>query len=161
MCTLPWQCLLFHCVYWILIDCCQDINILFVMMKNSLSHKSSASKALYKVAIKVSPLSLNICMRTDPFCFAVTWCPSATSMNLSVSYNDPGMKSVTSGVIWQVSPESKIQLVDCELSPSSLFLLTSSFDIRAIDAYTLRSSSSSLLSFALLPFYFELSTRLC
>ena len=70
-----------------------------VMMENSLPHKSGASKTLYNVAIKVSPLLSNICMRTDPFCFAVTWCPSATSMNLYVSSNDPGMKSVTSGVI--------------------------------------------------------------
>ena len=34
----------------------------------------------------------------------------------SVSSNDPGMKSVTSGVIWQVALESKIQLVSCEVS---------------------------------------------
>ena len=86
-------------------------------MENSLSHKSDASKMLYNVAIKVYPLSSNICMRTDHFCFAVTWCLSANSINLSVSSNDPGMKSVTSGVIWQVAPESKIQLVNCELSP--------------------------------------------
>ena len=44
-------------------------------------------------------------------------CLSATSMNLSVSSNDPGMKYVTYGVIWHVAPESKIQLVNCELSP--------------------------------------------
>ena len=87
------------------------------MIENNMSHKSGASKTLYKVAIKVNPLSSNICMCTEPFYFAVTWCPSATSMNLSVSYNDPGMKSVTSGVIWHVAPESKIQLVNCELSP--------------------------------------------
>ena len=55
------------------------------MMENSLSHKSGASKTLYNVAIKVSLLLSNICMRTDPFCFAVTWCPSATSMNLYAS----------------------------------------------------------------------------
>ena len=69
-------------------------------------------------------------------------------MNLSVSSNDPGMKSVTSGVIWQVAPESKIQLVNYELSPESLFSCSSLLDIRAIDAYTLRSLSSSLLSHA-------------
>ena len=69
------------------------------MMENSLSHKSGASKTLYNVAVKVYPLSSNICIRTDPFCVAVTWCPSVTSMYLSVSYNDPGMKSFTSGVM--------------------------------------------------------------
>ena len=40
-----------------------------------------------------------ICMRTEPFCFAMTWCPSATSIYLSVSSNEPGIKSVTSGVM--------------------------------------------------------------
>ena len=58
-------------------------------------------------------------------------------MNLSVSYNDPGMKSVTYGVIWHVAPESKIQLVDCEMSLYSLFLRSASLEIRAIDTYIL------------------------
>ena len=59
-------------------------------------------------------------MRTKPFCFAVTWCSSATSMNLSVSSNYPGMKSVTSGVILQVAPESKIQLFNFGESDSEV-----------------------------------------
>ena len=88
-----------------------------VIMENKLSHESGVNSTLYKVAKKVFPLSSKIYIRTEPFCFAVTWCPSATSMNLSVSYNDPGIKSVPSGVIWHVAPESKIQLVNCELSP--------------------------------------------
>ena len=96
-------------------------------------------------------------MRTEFFCFAVTWCPSTTSTNLSVSSNDPGMKSVTSGVIWHVNPESKIQLVNYKLSPWSLFLRLSSLDIRAIDAYTLRSLSPSLLSHARLHFSLDFS----
>ena len=70
-----------------------------VMMENILSHKSGTNSTLYKVATKVFPLLSHICIRTEPFCFAVTWCPSATSMNLSVSSNDHGMKSVTSVVI--------------------------------------------------------------
>ena len=70
------------------------------MIENNLSHKSGARSKLYKVEMNFFPLSLHICIHTDPFCFAVTWFPSATSMYLSVSSNDPGIKSVTSGVIW-------------------------------------------------------------
>ena len=92
-------------------------KLINVTMENNLSHKSGANSTLYKVATKFFLLSLHICICTEPFRFAVTWCPSATSMNLSVSTNYPGMKSVTSGVIWHVAPESKIQLVNCELSP--------------------------------------------
>ena len=90
-----------------------------------MSHKSGLNITLYKVVTNVFPLSLHICIRTEPFCFAVTLCPSATSMNLSVSSNDPGMESVTSGVTWHVAPESKIQLVNCKLSPYSLLSLLS------------------------------------
>ena len=81
-----------------------------VMIENNLSHKSGARSTLYKVAMKVFTLLSHICIRTDTFCFAVKWCPSATSIYLSVSSNDPGMISLTSGVIWHVAPESKIQL---------------------------------------------------
>ena len=88
-----------------------------VMMENNLSHKSGANSTLYKVATKVFPLSSHIFIRTEHFCFSVTWCPSTTSMNYCVSSNDPGMQSVTSVVIWHVAPESKIQLVYCKLSP--------------------------------------------
>ena len=38
-------------------------------------------------------------------------------MCLSVSSNEPGIKYETSSIIWQVSHESKIQLVNFELSP--------------------------------------------
>ena len=60
-----------------------------VMIENNLSHKSGARSTLYKVATNVFPLSSHICISTEPLCFAVTWFPSATSMNLSVSSNDP------------------------------------------------------------------------
>ena len=110
-----------------------------VMIENNLSHKSGANSTLYKVATNVFLLSLHICIRTEPFFPAVTWCPSATSMNLFVSCNDHGMKSVTSGVIWHIAPESKIQLVNCKLSPYSLLPRLSSLDIHAIDAYILWS----------------------
>ena len=59
---------------------------------------------------------------------------------LSVSFNVPGMKYETSGVIWHVAPESKIQLVNCKLSPYFSLLRSSLLYIRAIDMYILWSS---------------------
>ena len=47
-----------------------------------------------------------------------------TSMYLSISTSEPGTKSEISGVMWQVAPESKIQLVSCNLSPKSLLGLS-------------------------------------
>ena len=59
---------------------------------------------------------------------------------------------VTSGVIWHIAPESKIQLVNCELSPYFTLLRLSLLYIRAIYAYILWSSLSSPLSHARLTF---------
>ena len=87
------------------------------MIENNLLRKSGAKSMLCNVAMKGSPLSSHIFIHTCPFCFVVTWCTSATSMCLSVSSNEPGIKSETSGVMWPVAPESKIQLVNCEMSP--------------------------------------------
>ena len=58
-------------------------------------------------------------------------------MYLSIYSNDPGMKSETSGVVWHVAPESKIQLVNYELSSYLSLECLSLLDIRAIDAYIL------------------------
>ena len=114
---------------------CPEFNN--AMIKNNPSHKSGAKSTLCNVVMKGSPRSSHIFIRTWPFCFAVTWCLSATSICLSVYYNEPGIKSKTSGVMWHVDPESKIQLVNCELSPKfSLGLLSLTY-MRAIDAYIL------------------------
>ena len=102
--------------------------------------------------MKVFLLSSHIFICTWPFCFAVTWCPSATSTYLSVSSNDPGMKSETSGFICHIAPEYKIQLVNCELSPYFSLERSSLLDIRAIDAYILWSSLFLPLSYDQLPF---------
>ena len=126
-----------------------------------MSHKSGANSMVYKVTMNVFTLSSHICILTWPFCFAVTWCPSATSMYLSISYNVPGIKSVTSGVIWHVAPEYKIQLVNCELSPYFTLLRSSSLDIRAIYAYILWWSLSSPLLHAQLPFSLKHTCFLC
>ena len=45
------------------------------------------------------------------------------------------MKPETYGIIWHVVLESKIQLVNCKLSPKYLIGLLSLSDINAIDAY--------------------------
>ena len=122
------------------------------MIESNLSHKSGANSTLYKVAMNVFLLSSHICIRTWNFCFVVTWFTSATSMYLSVSSHFPGMKSETYGVIWHVAPESKIQLVNCELSPYFILLRSSSLEIRAIYAYILLSSLSLPLLHARLHF---------
>ena len=98
-------------------------------------HRSGAKIMLYNVSTKGSPLLLHIFIWMFHSCFAVTRCPSATSIYLSVSYNDPGIKSETYGVIWHIDPESKIQLVNWELTPKSLLELLWSPDVHSIDAY--------------------------
>ena len=73
-------------------------------------------------------------------------------MYLSVSSNYSGMKSETSGVMWHVASESKIQLVNCELSPKFPLEYLSLLDIHAIDAYFLWSLLFSPFLYAPLTF---------
>ena len=40
-----------------------------VIIENNLSHKSGANNMLYKDATNFFPLSLHICIRTEPFLF--------------------------------------------------------------------------------------------
>ena len=47
---------------------------------------------LYNLAMKGFPLSSCMFIWIYPVCFAVTKCPSATSMYLSVSISEPGTK---------------------------------------------------------------------
>ena len=63
-----------------------------VIMENHLSHRSGDKSTLCNVAIKVSPLLSHIFIRTCTFCFTVTWCPSATSICLFLSSNEPVIK---------------------------------------------------------------------
>ena len=122
------------------------------MIENNLPHKSGAKSTLFNVAMKGFPLSSHIFIRALTFCFPVTWCPSATSMYLSVCSHGPGMKSETSGVIWHVAPESKIQLVNCELSPYFSLERLSLLDMHAVDAYIFWSSLFLPLLHTRLPF---------
>ena len=117
--------------------CTKLINII---IENNLSHRYGVKSTLCYVAIKVYPLSSHIFIWTCHFCFAVTWCTSAASIYLSMSYNDPGIKSETYGVILHIYLWSKIQLVNLELSPKYLLGLLSLLDIHAIDAYIFWSS---------------------
>ena len=119
-------------------------------------HKSRAKSTLCNVAMKVSPWSSHNFIRTWTFCFAVTWRPSANSMCLSVSYNEPWIKSETSGVMLHVAPEYKIQLVNCEFSPKFPQVHSSLPDIRSIDAYIFCLLLFLPLSYALLPFLLTL-----
>ena len=73
-------------------------------------------------------------------------------MYLSLSSNDPGMKSETSGVMWHIALESKIKFVNCELSPKCSLGHSSLLDICAIDAYIFWSSLFSPLLHARLTF---------
>ena len=94
-----------------------------IIIENNLSHISGARIILWNVVIKVSPLSSHIFIWDFPFCFAVMWCSSTTLICSYVSYNGPGFKSETCGVIWHVDPEPKMQLVNWKLSPKSLLEL--------------------------------------
>ena len=76
-------------------------------------------------------------------------------MYLSVTSNDPVMKSETYGVMWHVAPESKIQLVNCELSPYFSLERSPLLDICAIYVYILWSSLFSPLLHARLPLSFK------
>ena len=73
-------------------------------------------------------------------------------MYLSVSSNDLGIKFETSGVMWHVASESKIQLVNDELTPYFTLLRLSLLDILAIYAYIFWSLLFLPLFHAQLPF---------
>ena len=126
---------------------------IFVLSGDKLLRESSKS-TLCNVAMKGSPWSSHIFIHDWSFCFTVTWCTFATSMCLSVSSNESGIKSVTSGVMWHVAQESKIQLVNCELSPEFPLVHLSLLYMGVIDAYIFWSLLFSLLSRAWLPFLY-------
>ena len=104
-------------------------------MVNNQSHKYGSNSTLYNLTMKGFPLSSFISIWTFSVCFDLKKCPSAHSIYLSVSTNNIGIKSEIYGVMWKISPESKIQLFSCELSPKYLLGLSIFEDIHAIDAY--------------------------
>ena len=66
-------------------------------------------------------------------------------MNLSISRSDTCTKSEIYGVMWQVAPGSKIQLVIYELSPEYLLTLPTLEDIRAKYMHILCDSFCSVI----------------
>ena len=66
-------------------------------------------------------------------------------MNLFVSTSDTGTKYEISGVIWQVAPESKTQLVSCKLFPEYLLGISRLEYISAINAYIFHDSFCSVI----------------
>ena len=68
----------------------------------------------------------------------------------------PGIKSEISGVMLQVAPEYKIQLVSCELSSSFIIGLYTFEDIYVIDAYIFCESLFSVLFSGVLSILFDL-----
>ena len=123
--------------------CPKFINII---IENNLSRRSVSKNTVCNDAIKVSLLLSHIFIWTCNFFFAVMLCLSATLIYLSISYNYPGIKYETCGVIWYIVPESKIQLVNWELSQKSLLELSSLPDIRSMDSYIFWSLSLSPFS---------------
>ena len=95
--------------------------------------------------MKGFPLSSRIFIWTSPVYFAVTKCPSETSIYLSVFTSKPGTKYEISGVTLQVAPESKIQLVSFKLSKTYLLVISTLEDIRAKEAYIFCDSFHSVL----------------
>ena len=106
-------------------------------MENIQSHKSGANSILYNIAMKGLPLLSHMFICNSSVFFAVTKCPSETSMYLSIYTSEPGTKSEISGVMWQVTPDFKVKLVSCEPSPKYLLGLSTLEDIRTIDTYIL------------------------
>ena len=87
-----------------------------IMMENNRSHKSGTNIMLYNTAMKGFPFLSQISIWSYPLCFDVKKFPSGNLVYLSVSTNEPSIKSKISGVMWQVAHESKIQLLSCDLS---------------------------------------------
>ena len=101
-------------------------------MENKWLHESGANIMVYNVAIKGSPQLSRIFIWTSLVCSAVTKCQSEISMYLSVYTNEPHIKSEIYGLVLQVAPESKIQLVSCKLSLSFILGIYALVYIRAI-----------------------------
>ena len=94
--------------------CTKFINLI---TEDDKSHKSFSNSTSYNLAMKDFPLLSCIFIWDSPVCFSVKKCPSSTTMYLYVSTNDPSTKYEISGVMWQVTSDSKTQLVSCEMSP--------------------------------------------
>ena len=77
-------------------------------------------------------------------------------MYLYVYTNDPHIKSENYDVMWQVTPEYKIQLVSCDLSPKYILRIYVLKYIHSIDAYILCGLLWYLLLSNVLSVFFDL-----
>ena len=118
--------------WWKMKLCTECVNII---MENNRSHKYGANSTLYNITMKGLPSLSRIFIWIYPIYLAAIKCLSAISMYSCDSYIDPGIKSKISGVVWQVAPESKIQLVSLEVSPKSLLGIFALDDMCTIDTY--------------------------
>ena len=109
--------------------------------------------------MKGLPLLSRIFIWTSPVCFAVTKYPSVTSICLSVSTNEPVIKTWISAVMWQVVPESKAQLVSCKMSPEYLLEISTLENICAIYVYIFCDSVWSVLFYDILSIVVNLYAR--
>ena len=125
-------------------------------MENNQSHKFGANITLYNIARKGFLLLSRIFIWIYPVFFAVTKFPSETSIYLSVSTNEPCIKSGISGVIRQVASESKIQPVSWNLSPEYLLGLLALGDICDTYAYIFCDLLSSVLFSEVLSIFLDL-----
>ena len=112
-------------------------KIINAIMEMNQSHNYVANSTLYNVAMKGFTLSSRIFVWIYPVCFSVKKSPSAYLINLSVSTKRPGIKSELSVVMWKFAPESKIQLVSCNMSPKYVLGMSALEVIYTIDAYIL------------------------
>ena len=122
-------------------------------------HTSGTNNTIYNISIKGFPLLSCIFIWTSPAFFAVAKCPSATSMYLSVSTNDPSIKSEISCVLWQVTPKSKIQLVTCELSHKSLLGVSALEYIGALYVYIFCDLFLSIMFPMSYQFFFDICAQ--
>ena len=127
-----------------------------IYLLNNWSYNSGANSTMYNAAVRSLPLSSHIFIWTSSFCFAVTKSPYATSTYLSVYACEPGIKSKFFYVMLQVAPESKTQLISCEMSPKYLLELSALEDVRSKDTYIFCNSLWSVLFSIVLSIFIDL-----
>ena len=82
---------------------------------------------------------------TSHVCFAVTKCPSTTSIYLSVSTIEPSTKFEIFSVMWQFATDSKIQLVSCKIYPKYLPRVSMIECMRSVDVLSFKPFWNVLL----------------
>ena len=84
---------------------------------------------------------------------------SICNFNVFIRFHKWAEKYEIYGVIRQVAPESKIQLVSCEISPKSLLEISTLEYIRAIDAYIFCDPFHSIILFDSLYIFIDMHAQ--